>query len=230
MDIYAIGDLHLSGDPAAKPMEIFGEHWQWHKEKTASSWKETVRECDAVIICGDISWAMQLREAEYDLNWIATLPGRKILLRGNHDYWWTGLQKMRQAHGDLEFLQNGCIMLGSTAICGSRGWVLPSCTSFTVEDEKIYGREGIRLELSLMDAKSQDAMRIIAALHYPPLFTEGEHSIFTDLLEKYGVTDCVFGHIHKKESKGCIKELDRGGIKYKLVSSDVLGFKLYKIT
>lgn len=229
MNIYAIGDLHLSGEPASKPMEIFGSHWQGHKEKISSAWQETVKEEDTVIICGDISWAMQLEEAEGDLKWITALPGSKILLRGNHDYWWTGLQKMQQAHGKLQFLQNSCIMIGDTAICGSRGWVLPSFENFTDEDKKIYTREGIRFELSLADAERQNAKRIIAALHYPPLFAEDEHTVFTDLMEKYGVTDCVFGHIHKKESQGAVKELTRCGIKYRLVSSDTLGFKLYKI-
>ena len=139
MNIYAISDLHLSGEPAKKPMDIFGEHWTAHKEKVKENWLATVKEEDTVIICGDISWAMQLREVEEDLLWIAELPGRKILMRGNHDYWWTSLKKMQDFFGKhFEFLQNNCIMVGDTAICGTRGWLLPSSENFTEDDNKIY--------------------------------------------------------------------------------------------
>ena len=158
MNIYAISDLHLSGEPAKKPMDIFGEHWTAHKEKVKENWLATVKEEDTVIICGDISWAMQLREVEEDLMWIAQLPGRKILMRGNHDYWWTSLKKMQDNFGKhFEFLQNNCIMVGDTAICGTRGWLLPSSENFTEDDNKIYQREGIRLEMSLQAFRSHRA-------------------------------------------------------------------------
>ena len=123
MHIYAIGDLHLSGEPPSKPMEIFGEHWAGHKEKIKNNWLQTVTAEDTVIICGDISWALQLEEAKSDLQWLAQLPGEKILLRGNHDYWWTSLKKMQQfTENKFQFLQNNCIMVGNNAICGTRGF------------------------------------------------------------------------------------------------------------
>ena len=229
MSIYAISDLHLSGEPAKKPMDIFGEHWTNHKEKVKENWLATVKEEDTVIICGDISWAMQLKEVEEDLLWITELPGKKILMRGNHDYWWTSLKKMQDTFGKhFEFLQNNCIMIGDTAICGTRGWLLPSSENFTEDDNKIYQREGIRLEMSLQAAKANSAERIIVAFHYPPLFAPTEQTLFTDLLEKYQVKDCVYGHIHGENHLAVFEE-ERNGVQYKLVSCDTQGFKLYKI-
>ncbi len=229
MHIYAIGDLHLSGDPPSKPMEIFGEHWAGHKDKVRANWLQTVTDDDIVIICGDISWALQLEEAKSDLQWLAALPGSKILLRGNHDYWWTSLKKMQQfTENNFLFLQNNCLMYGNTAICGTRGWILPSSDSFMQEDQKIYQRESIRLELSLQAARAQQAEKIICVFHYPPLFAESEHNLFTDLLEKYPVTDCVYGHIHG-ENHISVYEGMRTGVRYKLVSCDTQQFKLYHI-
>lgn len=229
MSIYAIGDLHLSGEPPTKPMEIFGEHWQGHKEKIRQNWLEQVSATDSVIVCGDISWAMGLANAADDLRWLAQLPGRKLLLRGNHDYWWSGLSKMRSLYGEhFEFLQNGAIMLGSTAICGTRGWILPSAEGFSDEDEKIYQREAIRLELCLQEARKQQAESIIVGMHYPPLFSADEHNAFTDLLEKYNVKNCVYGHIHG-ENHVLTFEGEREGVSYKLVSCDTQEFKLTRI-
>ena len=229
MHIYAIGDLHLSGEPPTKPMEIFGEHWLGHKEKIKQHWLETVTAEDTVIICGDISWAMNLEGAAQDLDWLAQLPGRKLLLRGNHDYWWTSLAKMQKRFGEhFEFLQNGCIMVGDIAVCGTRGWILPSAENFTPEDEKIYKREAIRLELSLQAAVKEEAATIITAFHYPPLFAPTEQTVFTDLLEKYSVQHCVYGHIHG-ENHVITFEGERAGINYKLVSCDTQDFRLYKI-
>lgn len=229
MHIYAIGDLHLSGEPPAKPMEIFGEHWLGHKEKIKNNWLNTVTDEDTVIICGDTSWAMGPADAADDLNWIAQLPGRKLLLRGNHDYWWGSLKKMQDMYGkSFEFLQNGCIMVGSTAICGTRGWILPSSESFNDEDDKIYKREAIRLEMSLQAAAAQNPDRIITALHYPPVFAAEEITVFSELMEKYGVNDCVYGHIHGLEHVYTF-EGQRSGINYKLVSCDTQSFQLYRI-
>ena len=152
MKIYAIGDLHLSGKPPSKPMEIFGKHWADHAAKVATNWHQLIRSDDTVIICGDTSWAMDLQDALTDLNWIAALPGRKIILRGNHDYWWSSLKKMQTAtENNFSFLQNNFFTCGTTAICGSRGWLLPSSDNFNADDAAIYRREGLRLEASLAD-------------------------------------------------------------------------------
>ena len=202
MNIYAIGDLHLSGEPPSKPMEIFGAYWLGHKEKIKNNWLNTVQAADTVIVCGDISWAMGIKNAAEDLAWLAQLPGRKLLLRGNHDYWWSSLAKMQQLYGEnYEFLQNDCIMVGDTAICGTRGWVLPSSENFTPEDEKIYKREALRLQLSLEAATKNNPARIIVAMHYPPLFAAEEHTLFADLLEQYQVQHCVYGHIHGEKAR-----------------------------
>ncbi len=229
MHIYAIGDLHLSGEPPTKPMEVFGLHWQGHKQKIANYWQQQVTDCDAVIICGDISWAMSLEAAAQDLDWLAALPGRKLLLRGNHDYWWTSLKKMQQRYGaSFEFLQNDCVMLDDIAVCGTRGWILPSAEGFSEEDAKIYKREGIRLELSLKQARTNHPQQIITALHYPPLFLRTEHTCFTNLMHQYSVSHCVYGHIHG-ENHVTVFEGMREGISYKLVSCDTQGFALHKI-
>ena len=226
MNIYAIGDLHLSGEPPAKPMEIFGEHWLGHKEKIKNNWLATVSDEDVVIICGDISWAMGVKNAAEDLAWLAQLPGRKLLLRGNHDYWWSSLAKMQQLYGEhFEFIQNDCTMVENIAICGTRGWVLPSAENFTAEDEKIYKREDLRLELSLEAACKHNPAAIIVAMHYPPLFAADEHTLFTDLMEKYHVNHCVYGHIHG-ENHVLTFEGEREGVNYKLVSCDTQGFAL----
>lgn len=229
MSIYAIGDLHLSGEPPAKPMEIFGSQWQGHKEKIKQNWLAAVSDNDTVIVCGDISWALCLNEAIPDLEWLAKLPGRKLLLRGNHDYWWTSLAKMQARFGNsLEFIQNGCLLAEDIAVCGTRGWILPSAEVFTAEDEKIYRREGIRLELSLKAAAALKPKAIITALHYPPLFAPEERTLFTDLMEKYGVSQCVYGHIHG-ENHVIVYEGLRAGVNYKLVSCDTQNFQLHKI-
>ena len=229
MNIYAIGDLHLSGEPPTKPMEVFGAYWLGHKEKIKNNWLNTVQAADTVIVCGDISWAMGIKNAAEDLAWLAQLPGRKLLLRGNHDYWWSSLAKMQQLYGEnYEFLQNDCIMVGDTAICGTRGWVLPSSENFTPEDEKIYKREALRLQLSLEAATKNNPARVIVAMHYPPLFAAEEHTLFTDLLEQYPVQHCVYGHIHG-ENHVLTFEGERAGVNYKLVSCDTQGFALTRI-
>lgn len=230
MAIYAIGDLHLSGEPAAKPMEVFGPHWQGHKDKIKAQWLNTVSEEDLVLLCGDTSWAMSLEGAGPDLEWISQLPGKKLLLRGNHDYWWTSLKKMQAQWGQrLGFLQNDAIYLHEgVAICGTRGWLLPSSEVFTPQDQKYYQREALRLELALKAARATGAATIIAALHYPPLFQPEEETLFTQLLESYGVGHCVFAHIHG-EMEVSVYQGQRRGVSYKLVSCDTQGFRLYKI-
>ena len=174
-------------------------------------------------------YELQLEHALDDLHAIAALPGRKILLRGNHDYWWSSLNKMQQRYGaHFEFLQNDCIMAEDIAVCGTRGWLLPSAESFSEADRKIYNREGIRLELSLQQAHKMQAQQIITAFHYPPLFAAEEHTLFTDLLEQYHVNYCVYGHIHG-ENHVLTFEGEREGVNYKLVSCDTQGFELTRI-
>lgn len=231
MKFYAISDLHLSGEPAAKPMERFGDHWLNHKEKVQKNWLHTVTPEDIVIIGGDISWAMQLSEAAFDLSWIAQLPGHKLLLRGNHDYWWTSLKKMESIWRErFQFIQNNAYLYGTTAICGSRGWILPSNEAFTEEDEKHYKREAARLEISLQAAQKLNPEQIICCLHYPPLFNQEEQTLFTELMEKYQVKYCCYGHIHGEDPQAlAVFEGESRGISYKLVSCDTQKFELTPI-
>lgn len=225
MSIYAIGDLHLSGIPPAKPMDIFGAHWAGHREKIILAWRKVVQPEDLVIVCGDISWGMSLPEALPDLEALAALPGKKVLLRGNHDYWWCSLKKMQEALGaNFFFLQNNFFPWGDMAICGSRGWMLPDWLGFTPEDEPILRREVLRLTASLEAAKKAGFEKIIAALHYPPFLMEEEPSCIRDLLEAYGVQKCVFGHIHGSEGARMVFQGRYHGVVYGLVSCDSRDF------
>lgn len=224
MKIYAIGDLHLSGEPPTKPMEVFGEHWANHAAKVATNWRELISEEDLVLICGDTSWAMDIAEALPDLDWIATLPGKKIMLRGNHDYWWSSLKKIQIAtNNHFGLLQNNFFNYGDIAICGTRGWTLPSSDSFVEADEPIFRRECIRLEASLSSATKAGYKDIIVALHYPPLFKGEDNSQLTTIMETYKVRNCVFGHIHGNDA-GMVFEGEHNGINYKLVSCDTQNF------
>ena len=227
MAVFAISDLHL---PARqKPMDVFGAHWANHFDKISEDWRARVRNEDIVLLPGDLTWAMHLEEAMEDVRRVGELPGKKLILRGNHDYWWSSLAKMQRLYGaDFEFLQNNCLMVGSVAVCGSRGWILPSAENFTAEDDKIYKREAIRLELALQQAAACSPQSVVVALHYPPLFAPDERTLFTDLLEKYGVQSCVYGHIHG-ENHAQPFEGERAGVRYKLVSCDTQDFKLTQI-
>lgn len=228
MSIYCIGDLHLSGWPQAKPMEVFGPQWLGHTHKVKENWLATVQPEDVVLVCGDISWAMSLEGAAPDLQWLARLPGRKILLRGNHDYWWSGPTKLRSRYPEFEFLQNDAILLGSLAVCGSRGWKVPSNEEFSPEDQKIYARELLRLELSFKSALQQGAKDILCVLHFPPFFKEDEENGFTELFRNYPVRQVVFGHIHG-EKHVSVFQGEREGVGYRLCSCDICDFQPVKI-
>lgn len=223
MRIYAIGDLHLSFDPRIeKPMDIFGARWERHYEKVSGYWNSLVRPEDVVILPGDISWGLRQDEALADLAWIHNLPGQKIIIKGNHDLWWTTITKLNKLFDDITFLQNKCCLAGDVAVCGSRGWICPGTEGFDSHDQKIYEREQLRLGLSLKEAKGAGAKTIIAALHYPPTNDKMQGSGFTAMLEEYGVKTCVYGHLHGREAfKNGIKG-SLNGVEYKLVSLDYL--------
>ncbi|MGI6732909.1 MAG: metallophosphoesterase [Anaerovoracaceae bacterium] len=221
MNIFAIGDLHLSTD-GLKPMDIYGGQWVRHAERLEQKWRSLVEEEDVVIVAGDISWAMKRPDATKDLEWVAKLPGKKVMIKGNHDLWWTSVTKLNQLHESLFFLQNNCFIVGETAICGSRGWVCPGDTDFTQQDEKIYKREIGRLRLSLEAAKSAGATQIIGAMHFPPANDKYEDSGFTALFEEYGVKLVVYGHLHGPEAHLRGIQGMRNGVEYRLVSCDYL--------
>ena len=225
MSIYAIGDLHLSFDERIqKPMDIFGDLWADHSARVSENWRGTVRDGDTVLIPGDVSWGLRLDEALADFRWIHELPGRKVITKGNHDLWWTSINKMNQMFDDILFLQNHCYAVPGTetVICGTRGWICPGTEGFDEHDRKIYDRELIRLEFSLEEAKSMGARDIIAALHYPPTNDKLQPSDFTEMLSRYGVNTCVYGHLHGTVNFGRGLQGTMNGVEYRLVSLDYL--------
>lgn len=228
MGIFAIGDLHLSFNND-KPMDIFGDEWKDHHAKIKEDWLMRVKEDDLVIIPGDISWAMSFSEASKDLKWIDELPGRKVLFKGNHDYWWTSKKKMDGSYTSIEFMHNSFTSYDKIAICGTRGWLCPNEAQFDDNDKKIYEREAIRLENSINQAKRLGYEIIIVAMHFPPTNEKKEPSLFTDIFEKYEVKEVVYGHVHSKEYYKMTLQGTHRGINYSLASCDYLNFKLLEI-
>lgn len=228
MSIFVIGDTHLSLSPAVdKPMDVFGEAWKDHHEKIKRSWLKQVSDSDTVVIPGDISWGLKLDEALPDLEWLHDLPGKKVILKGNHDLWWSGIGKLNSLFDDMFFLQNTCYDAGEAVIAGTRGWVCPGSDDFSEADRKIYDREVLRLGFSLEMAEG--TKEIIGFMHFPPTNDKKQPSDFTGLFEKYGVKNVYYGHLHRKETfkRGITGNLN--GVEYRLVSADKLGFELLKI-
>ncbi|MBR5109431.1 MAG: metallophosphoesterase [Clostridia bacterium] len=227
MGIYAIGDLHLPGGEN-KPMDIFGVHWEGHFERISQDWREKIRDEDVVLIPGDISWAMQLEDALPDLKAIGALPGSKIILRGNHDYWWSSISRLREAlPKDMYAIQNDAVLIGGTAFCGTRGWTAPGGAA-AAEDEKIYRRELQRMEMSLDRAVKLNASRLVVLCHYPPLGEGGSQTPLSRLLEQYPVDDVVYGHLHGPSLRSAVNDTLRG-IRYHCVSCDGLQFQLFRL-
>jgi len=220
MALFAIADLHLAF-AVDKPMDRFGPQWVGHAGKIAAAWRAGVAPGDTVLVCGDTSWAMRLEEAAPDLAWLADLPGNKLLLRGNHDYWWSSRSKVERAlPPTLALLQNDCAVVDGRAICGSRGWNLPVDAS-TPEDRAIFARELLRLRTSLQAAPP--GLRRWAMLHYPPWMPGIESTPVVDLLHEFGVERCVYGHLHAM-APGTYPEGIVDGIRYDCVSCDLVGF------
>lgn len=239
MRIWAIADLHLAFGVPAKTMEIFGPQWADYAGKIEREWRTVVQPGDLVLIAGDISWAMTPELARIDLEWIDRLPGEKVLIRGNHDYWWSSLAKVHQIlPPSLHVIQNTAFDYQGISIAGARLWdsdeyAFNAYIDFVEkgeekgedkrENQKIFKRELERLELSLK-ALRKDASLRIAMTHYPPIGADLDPSIVSALLEKYGVEICVFGHLHnvKKEAQMFGK---KNGVSYYLTSCDYLDFK-----
>ena len=226
MAVWAISDLHL---PARqKPMDIFGPHWQNHFERIREDWLAHVGQQDIVLLPGDLSWAMHLEEAQEDLARIGELPGRKLLLRGNHDYWWSSIGRVRRALPEGCFaLQNDSMLMDGLLFAGSRGWQIPAEPDGDSDDARIYRRERQRLEMSLNNARAKDAdAPLVVMMHYPP---RGENMDgFSDILKRFGVEHVVYGHLHGAGLAGAIRgEVD--GIFYHQVSCDGLDFKIARI-
>jgi len=226
MRIFGISDLHLSF-ATDKPMDVFGDHWRGHADKMAAAWDAAVADDDVVLCPGDLSWAMKLDEAAVDLAWIGNRRGRvKVLTRGNHDYWWSAIGKVRSAlPAGVVALQNDAVDLGDVVVCGSRLWSCPGALDWDVHDEKIHLREVERLKLSLEAARRLAAGRpLIAAIHYPPFDKAKQPTAYSALLEQYGVALCVYGHLHGRRAHRTAFEGERGGVTYRLIACDHLDF------
>jgi hypothetical protein len=226
--IFAIGDLHLSFS-TNKPMDIFGHQWENHYEKIKEHWLKNVREGDLVLLPGDFSWAMTLAEVKTDMDFINQLPGIKLLVKGNHDYWWQSITQLKKNCGSnkIHFLQNDCFIYEQINICGTRGWLCPNSKGYTKEDEKIYLREVERLKLSLL--KADNRLPTLVMMHFPPINDNLEPSGFTDLFKEFGVKHVVYGHIHGADNFKLAPNGLIGGVHYQLVSADFLDFNLSAI-
>lgn len=225
MRIFAISDLHLPA--GVKPMDVFGRHWENHFDKIEADWNARVTAEDIVLLPGDLTWAMHLEEALEDLKRLGRLPGRKILLRGNHDYWWSAIGRVRRALPEGTYaIQNDAMLLDGVLFAGSRGWLLPGAES-TGEDRRIYERERLRLEMSLKHARrlSADAP-LFVLMHYPPFLAGNEG--YSDLLSAYHTDVCVYGHLHGAGLQLAFNGI-RDEVQYYQVSCDGLGFRLREI-
>ena len=211
-------------------MGVFGDEWRDHAKRLAAVWREDVSEEDSVIVAGDISWALKPADAIPDLDFLHGLPGKKLLVRGNHDLWWQKIKRLNTLYGDMRFIQNDHVFFDEgLAVCGSRGWGLPGLEDYGKDDEKILARELLRLEMSLGKAVLAGAADIVCVLHFPPALTPQNASPFTDLIERYPVSQVVYGHLHGPQAfrKGIMG--DYRGIRYRLVSSDFLDFRPLQI-
>lgn len=226
--VYAISDLHLSiTNP--KPMNIFGGNWTNYLEEIQADWNKKVKDNDIVIIAGDISWAMTLEEAKPDLDFIGKLKGHKIIIKGNHEYWWGTISSVRKALPEKVYaLQNDSLKIGKHIFCGTRGWMLPEKKQLSEEDNKVLAREVSRLEMSIKDALSKRKReKIICIMHYPPFNSQKIDSPFMQIIEKYKVKKVVYGHLHGRSS--CTLFYKKNGVKYYLTSCDKVQNKLVRI-
>lgn len=226
MKVFAISDLHLSFS-SDKPMDIFGDSWADYWSEIKLDWESKISEEDIVLIAGDISWAMTLENALIDFNEIAKLKGKKVIIRGNHDYWWSSYGKLRSALPEGFYaIQNNALRIGDYIFCGSRGWVIPAADA-SDEDKKIFARELQRLRLSLTDMKlkRQEGDKVIGLMHYPPFNVKFDRSDFTDMFEEFSVNKVIYGHLHGKNCRA--KDVvNKNGVNYYLTSCDQINNKL----
>ena len=231
MSIYAISDLHLAIS-VDKPMDVFGGKWDNYMEKLQINWNNLVCDEDYVLIPGDVSWATYLNDANLDFNFINKLKGNKIISKGNHDYWWTTISKLKKyadqnGFHSIKFLNNNSIRIEDIVVCGTRGWKCPTKEDFTREDEKIYNREVQRLRMSLESVEDKDCKKYVM-IHFPPFNNNKEMNELIELMNEYRVKNCLYGHLHGD----ALEDVFQGemyGINFEVVSADYLGFKPKKL-
>ena len=223
MALYVIADLHLSLG-TDKPMDVF-RGWENYVERLEKNWRALVTEEDTVVIAGDISWGMRLEETVQDFTFLESLPGKKLLLKGNHDYWWSTRSKIEaffaaQGFCSMELVFNSAVRVGDITVCGTRGWLY---NAETPEDRKIVARENGRLTLSLEAAQKLGGTPVVF-LHYPPVYDTAECATLLDTMQRFGVTDCYYGHIHGDRAAKKAPVGEYRGIRMNLVSCDYIRF------
>ena len=228
MSLFAIGDLHLALGTPDKTMEVFGGRWKGYVDKIRRGF-DLVREEDTTVLCGDFCWAMGLEQALPDFQFLHSLPGKKLMVKGNHDYWWTTARKMNTFFAEngldsISLLHNNSVAWNGAALCGTRGWFFEEETG-TEHDEKILRREVGRLEMSLRAGGEGEKL---VFLHYPPLYMNYSCPPVMDKLSEHGVRECFYGHIHGNGCRAAFQgEWD--GVIYRLISADYLDFFPYKV-
>lgn len=227
MSLFVIADLHLSLS-VNKPMDIFGG-WDNHVERLTENWQSSVAEDDVVVIPGDVSWAMNFNEAKADFDYINKLSGRKVILKGNHDYWWNTMSKMNRfldenGFDTIKIINNNHYPYEEYGICGTRGWINESEVP---ADAKVLAREAQRLEMSIQSALA-DNKEPIVFLHYPPIYANDYNYDIIDVLFKYNIKKCYYGHLHGKAHRFAVNGV-YDGIEYQLISSDFMQFAPKKI-
>lgn len=226
MALYTIADLHLACG-VEKPMDVFGGRWQGYMEKIEKNWRARITQNDTVVIGGDVSWAINFEQLKADFAYLDRLPGKKIILKGNHDLWWDTAKKMNafvQENGfqNIVFLHNNCFFFGDIALCGTRGWFYEEDFK-KGHDEKIFRRELGRLETSLKLGQAGNPREIICFLHYPPIFASFRCEEIIALLHRCGVRRCVYGHLHSESLRWAVEGVQEG-IEFILSSSDHINF------
>lgn len=230
MKVFAISDLHLS-TVCDKPMDVFGKAWENYFELICADWQAKVHPEDIVILAGDFSWAMRMQEALPDFEQVAKLPGRKVILRGNHDYWWNTISQVRNSIPQGFYaLQNDCLRFDDILICGTRGWLCPDGNNLSAEDTKIFLRENERLKLSIAEMQKQrrPTDKVIAVMHFPPFNGRYDDSEFIKQFVANDIHTVVYGHLHGKDCRTNLY-LRRFNIDFYLTSCDLLGNKLVEI-
>ena len=227
MKVYAISDLHMDFKEE-KPMSVFGGNWEGHIEKIREDWTSKVKEEDVVLIGGDLSWAIIAEDGVKDLYTLSDLPGKKVLVKGNHDYWWHSVTRLREkVPENFYLLQNDAVKIENLVVCGTRGWSVEGSPDFTEQDRKIYLREAERAKLAFCAAKKliEKGDRLVFLTHFPPFNAKRENSLITDIISQNGADAVIYGHLHGKDARADFLVV-KDGVKYYLTSCDLTSNKL----